>query len=221
MENYAMLEQVFEPNFSVTQPLDEDDPQAGTETLAFHLQAIGNLIVRNGRIVACDPLVSLVGAREFTHDFPKGAFPVELAIARTGDEEYIAFARIRFSNRPAVRWENAVPQGHDPAELGDDELFGYGVDSGTGAFMDTSGQAQLHAFMGEDAFYFDAFEAAFDQNYQDTRTWLLWEGTETNAAMFTSGLGDGFYPSFVGYDPSGAICRLVTDFGLVDWEPAV
>jgi hypothetical protein len=34
--------------------------------------------------------------------------------------------------------------------------------------------------------------------------------------MFKSGWGDGFYATYIGYDKSGNICRLVTDFVVIE-----
>jgi hypothetical protein len=34
--------------------------------------------------------------------------------------------------------------------------------------------------------------------------------------MFKSGWGDGFYATYIGYDKAGNICRLVTDFVVIE-----
>ncbi|WP_409347192.1 DUF4241 domain-containing protein [Paenibacillus sp. MBLB4367] len=36
-------------------------------------------------------------------------------------------------------------------------------------------------------------------------------------AVFSSGYGDGLYPTYIGYDKAGRIARLTTDFGCL-WE---
>nr|MCU0910302.1 DUF4241 domain-containing protein [Paracoccaceae bacterium] len=35
-------------------------------------------------------------------------------------------------------------------------------------------------------------------------------------AVFSSGWGDGWYASYWGFDQSGCLCALVTDFGVLD-----
>jgi hypothetical protein len=218
MQNYEILEKAFGRDFSVTQAADESGAQ--TETLRFSIQPIGNLLVSTGSIIACDPLVAAPDSEPFVNAFPRGAFPVELAIARYDDgsaDERVAFARLKFSDAAPARWEGALAEGQDPAELEEGELYGYGVDSGLGAFMDTAGREALERLMEEDDDYEETLEGEFEKNYRHTRSWLLWQRGEANVAMFTSGLGDGFYPSFVGFDADGGICRLVTDFGLVEW----
>ncbi len=37
-------------------------------------------------------------------------------------------------------------------------------------------------------------------------------------AAFTTGLGDGRYATYIGFDAAGKPSRLVTDFGLFDWK---
>lgn len=219
MESYDVLEKAFTAGFTVTQPIDETTDEL--ETLHFQPQTLGGLNVQTGRVIAADALASAREARPFVNEFPHGEFPVELAVARYddgGNDERVAFARIKFSDAPPARWEGALSEGEDPSELEEGELFGYGVDSGRGAFLDTRGQAELVDFLENEADPYDQLEDALEKSYRDTRDWLLWQRNGATVAFFSSGLGDGFYPSFIGYDADGAICRLVTDFGLVEWE---
>jgi hypothetical protein len=39
-----------------------------------------------------------------------------------------------------------------------------------------------------------------------------------NLAAFTTGLGDGKYATYIGYDAAGKPCRLLSDFKLFDWK---
>ena len=75
-----------------------------------------------------------------------GNFPVELAVAQIVDDERVAFARIKFSSETPISWTIAVCDGQDVSKLNVDEIFGYGVDAGTGAFMDTSGAKEFMTF---------------------------------------------------------------------------
>ncbi len=56
------------------------------------------------------------------------------------------------------------------------------------------------------------------KNYVDTRCWTNYKVDELgNIITFSSGFGDGSYPSYWGYDEKDEICCLVTDFvGLFD-----
>lgn len=37
-------------------------------------------------------------------------------------------------------------------------------------------------------------------------------------AAFTTGIGDGRFASYIGFDAAGKPCKLVTDFGLLKWK---
>jgi hypothetical protein len=186
------------------------------QEMAFARKRIGNLKVTSGHIVACDPLV-LFEIEPFITVFPKGAFPVELAVARTGNDERVAFARVLFSEQPVVRWEPALTKEQDPGKLKQGEFYGYGVDSGTGGFMDRNAARALQAKFEKDQTFPDKLIAKMDKTYRNTWSWCLCGLDGENAAMFSSGYGDGSYASYVGYDAQGRVARLLTDFYLVSW----
>jgi hypothetical protein len=37
-------------------------------------------------------------------------------------------------------------------------------------------------------------------------------------ALFSSGYGDGRYPTYKAYDKDGTLAAVITDFGIVPWE---
>lgn len=55
-----------------------------------------------------------------------------------------------------------------------------------------------------------------EKNYQHTWDWLMWTRNDDNVAMLKSGWGDGLYATYIGFDKDGSICRLVTDFMVLD-----
>ncbi|WP_374979883.1 DUF4241 domain-containing protein [Pseudomonas solani] len=180
----------------------------------LHTQAIGELELPTGQLVACDPLVSCDGP--FTQAVPKGRYPLQLAIARIGDDERVAFARIVFAPGPATRWEMAQVKGQDPNTLAPDEFFGYGVDSGTGGFLDAAALRSYEARRDQEGEAFDErLFAELDKTYQHTRSWYLLPTDAGNVAFFSSGYGDGAYPSYFGYDADGRLVAVVTDFLLL------
>jgi hypothetical protein len=181
----------------------------------FYTHLIGNIIIKDGYIVACDPFI-YNNDLPFSNKFPTGYFPVELAIAQIGDDERVAFARIKFSNETPSSWTIAVCDGEDISKFNDDEVIGYGVDAGTGAFMDISGAEEFISFLTEKENNFQILIDEMEKNYKHTWDWLLWNRNNTNVAMFKSGWGDGVYATYIGYDGTGCICRLVTDFAVID-----
>ncbi|MGG1661007.1 DUF4241 domain-containing protein [Brevibacillus sp. NRS-1366] len=196
----------------------------------LYCQEIGQLQVKTGRIVANDPLV-MFETEPFALSFPKGVFPVQLAIAKVsanadasqvGDEqqpdERVAFAQIVFANKPVTSWKMAVWENSDVAQLAANEFFGYGVDSGTGSFMDASACQLLEQEIEQNDMYLESLIKDMDKTYKHTRSWLVKDlGDGNNIAMFSTGWGDGSYASYIGLDEEGQIVRLVTDFYLFDW----
>jgi len=200
------LEQAFNKGFTYT-----DDAK---NLYQFYTKDIGNLKIADGRIIVCDPFM-FTGEAPLETQFPVGEFPVQLAIAAINTDERVGFARIKFSNQDAADWKIASWEGQDAETLTDDQIIGYGVDSGTGAFMDTSGGKEFAAFLDADDKNFEVLTEEMNNTYQPTRSWLLWGKNNVNAALFSAGWGDGFYASYIGYDANGNICRLVTDFQVI------
>lgn len=203
----ALFSQAFDPGFTVTPP---DGP------ITLSRIEIGKLGVPSGRIVACDPFIC-DGTEAFSRRVPVGKFPVQLAIAKLPNDERMAFARILFADRPAVRWEMALRPGQTLKDLKPGYIHGYGVDTGTGAFMDAATLAPYLAATASEAAterLVDVLNAA----PVGTRAWLLRPYGQANVAMFSSGWGDGFYASYFGLDDTGRVVALVTDFGVVEWR---
>jgi hypothetical protein len=115
--------------------------------------------------------------------------------------------------------------GEDISSLEEGKIFGYGVDSGTGCFMD-SNVAQLileknwNAETDED-FFSSLLLAALEKSSNSPWCWTNFcvdESTQANIIAFDSGWGDGIYPSYFGYDAQENINRIVTEFiNLFDW----
>jgi hypothetical protein len=188
--------------------------EQGRSTL--RLRHVADLVVSSGAIVAADGIVVLPDELPFTVRVPVGRYPVILSLAEsdTGDVR-VAFARIQFDQGAPVRWELALRPGQDSTKLGRDEIFGYGVDSGTGSFLDLAALRQLAGHPD----YADRIIADLEAHEVFSWSWaemVLDEASGANAVVFSSGLGDGVYASYLGYDTSGQVVALVTDFGLLD-----
>lgn len=154
--------------------------------------------------------------KPFTQLFPTGNFPVQLSIARFDEEEVIAFARIHFSDEPVARWEAALLEGQAPLPLGGEKRHGYSVDAGVGIFIDEDANKLLNfdAVNNMDA----ALYKELDKHYRKNWRYALYDFNGHNLAAFTSGDGDGYYSSYIGFDANGKPCRLVTDFDIIRWK---
>lgn len=209
---YAIDTRALEAAFSAGQWREHGKP------VTCSVVDAGVLQLTSGRVVAADPLVD-PDAPAFDLQVPVGAHPVALAIARmeNGDER-IAYARVSFGGGAVREWRMALLEGQSTASLGADEFFGYGVDTGTGCFMDRDAGQLLARRFEEDEAASDALVEAMEATYRSTRSWAVYRPSEAhpaNVVCFSSGWGDGSYPSFVGLDEAGRPVALVTDFCVV------
>jgi hypothetical protein len=179
---------------------------------------IGQLLVTSGNLAASDPFV-VPNPPPFTQAIPVGRYPVSVAIARFGEgdecDERVAFARVELSNLPVFSWAMALTERQDPATLEHDGYFGYGVDAGTGCFMDPVAGRLLAERMDREDEYFNVMIDGMEATYKYTRSWLDWRPSterDENIICFSSGWGDGSYPSFFGFSAAGRVCMLLTDF---------
>ena len=223
------LERAFQPDFKVTQEYDfqtaDNAVAIELSTLDFTVKNLGRLKIKHGRIIACDPANGDddVSIKPLNASFPKGKYLCEVSVACIDEstEEYVAFARVRFSNELPVRWELAVREGENVEKPNKNSNFGYPVESGTGCFMDISAQSAYKMAVKKDDNYWEQIEDEMAERDEKACGAMIWSLDEANMAVFPSGYGDGKYSSYVGYDEEGKICRLVTDFLVMDGDATI
>lgn len=165
------------------------------------LTNIADIRIMSGKVVACDGFV--FESEPLEAEFPTGIFPVCLAVAQFTNDQRVACAAILFSTNAAVRWEFCG---------------GYGVDSGTGCYMDVKAAKLRDKQTKLEPDSYMKVIAAMEKHRVDTWDWAsiaLDETTGINFVLFSSGFGDGGYNCFVGYDATGKPTRLVTDFSIL------
>ena len=184
--------------------------------IRLYAVTIGKLKISSGHIVACDPGHIDEYGIPFTQEFPKGEYPVQLAIAKLGYDETIAYARINFSDESVQRWEFALQKGQSPLPVGGKEMHGYSVDLGIGMFADEEASKAI------DKTNLTSLDAALykemDKNYRNDWRFTMHSFGPYNLAAFSSGFGDGYYATYIGFDAAGKPCRLLTDFGFFHWK---
>jgi hypothetical protein len=204
------FELAFQPGWRV---------KVGDADVGFEIYDGGRLRITSGRIRACDPLV-VMGGPAFTVGVPIGAFPVRMALVQGRDDHgRVAFARVDFSLEPVVRWEMALVPGQDAATLKPDEIFGYGVDAGTGSFVDVETAALAEAKIRADEDLVQRWISE-GEHKKPPMFFLDVDMGPGNIIMFHSGWGDGLYASWFGYDARGHVAALLTDFQVIDWATA-
>lgn len=157
----------------------------------------GVLRLPTGRVVAADPGTLDRHDEPFTVPVPPGDHPVLLATMRWEEEGWreTTAAMLRVSDRPTATWELAVRPGQDVRLLDEGGFYGFGVDTGMGAFLDASGREALAAAYAERPESGEVADPA----------------TGTNLIAYHSGRGDGSYPVWIGRTAGGEVTCLVAD----------
>lgn len=188
---------------------------------ARHLQRqpCGLLNITSGRIVACDPLVQPERQPFVRSVSGRGAFTVEVLQDNGRHALAVLWLRERGGLQATdLRWAPALLEGQSQDALGDDEFYGYPVDAGVGCFMDVDGakamaerEASEAGKPGYVSYYDDVLHAELGTADMADH-YPLGAGTPNNVLIFSSGWGDGSYPSFWALDAAGEPVALVTDF---------
>ncbi len=191
-------------------------PEAKPRPLRLFHFPVGHLALPTGRLAACDPLSYPAEANVFDTEFPSGLHPVVLSVADFGDDQRVAFATIRLSQGTVTYWDHLVWEGEDASTLQPGQIFGYGVDAGTGAFFDASGRRLLQQLNAADDAFSDSIGGALEKTYRTTWSWASVPLGTANLVCFSTGWGDGFYPSYCGYDEGGQMIAIVNDLAAFD-----
>ncbi|MFF4631058.1 DUF4241 domain-containing protein [Streptomyces griseorubiginosus] len=191
-------------------------------TGVIHVAGGGELDLPTGQVVASDPFVYLGSGdiAPFTVSVPPGRYRVEAAVATLSRPDEppadrphlrVAAARLVIRTEPTTTWELALRPDQDPAELGDDEFYGYGVDAGTGCFYDAAAEEAFPEVQEDEdeGPLWDAFE---NSDWSPGPHLVKSASTGHTLVAFTSGWGDGFYPTWIGRSASGEVTCFLTDF---------
>jgi hypothetical protein len=132
-----------------------------------------------------------------------GTYPVHATLARYRDQAFdsVAFASLVLSDAPTIRWEEASV---------------IAVDGGTATITSTEGRDALARAQDDQVAAVDLDTQIFDSMIAHDYLATEWALTpETNLIRVSSGVGDGGYPVYVGFDAAGEATRVVVDFLLL------
>ncbi len=207
-------------------PISSHSPDLGNYQL--ERRELGDLVLTTGSIVANDPFV-FFETTPFTRSVHPGKYPVTIYIAQfkhrnQQSDERIAYACVRFKPETLLSWESgqvALPNRPAPKP---NESYCYGVDAGTGCFMDVAVTQLFAALEKTDTVawerrFIDPLTEGMDATYKHTRSWATLElepESGLNLIAFSSGWGDGCYPSYWGLDAQGDAACLLTDFRVIE-----
>ncbi len=191
----------------------------------LHREVLGEVNLPTGRIVAMDPLTLSADKAGFVQTVPPGKYLA--TVYWTEDKDWgkrNAFAALQFSFEPILEWKIAVNTKQNYKALKDDEIFGYAVDGGMGSFLSPEAYQALEDSMDlaqkNTTNYSNYYDDVLSQPLEATNpSRLLYAPTtdpEKTIAMFASGFGDGYYPSYFGFDAQHRPVMLITTFFVVD-----
>ena len=191
--------------------------------ITFTTHYLGELILTSGRLVACDPL-AFPDSEAFQKSLPIGKYPVFLIVAHypKNNDQRVAYAIIRIREQTPVNWKLGICSDEELDSLTENDTLGYPVDSGVGCFMDFDAVKILddsihYAYIAnpQEESLIDLIQDELRKNYRHTWKWAnicIDKSTQLNIIAFSSGYGDGCYPTYFGYDTEDKIVNIVTEF---------
>ena len=179
---------------------------------ALRQHVVAPLTMPTGDLAVCDPFVFAAEAQPFSLPLPAGTYPVILTLASRGGDTRVAFARIELSDVRPTSFDLMTLEGQDQSDLAPDEVFGFPVDAGTGCFGDHEAIRELGGLLLGDDHYWERLSAEMEKTYVHTWSAISWElPSGLNVVAFSTGYGDGLYPTYVGLGPDDAIVCVVAD----------
>ena len=187
----------------------------------FKVHELDKLNLPSGDLVAADAITT-PDRPAFDTRLPAGRYPVSIAIKQiltkgkqgnTGNQR-VAYAKLSITDKPVAQWLLATTCKPDPKHLDDDEYYGYPVDAGVGSFMDVRASKILCGIHDSG----ERIIAELERHDVESWSWANFVVDPVgglNVIVFSSGYGDGTYPTYYGLTNNGEIACVVTDFMIV------
>lgn len=147
MKPFSNLDALLQDGYSFRY----NSPTDGAQDVTISVDPVGKLVLTSGKLLAWDLLMVPDDRYCLKKTLRPGRYPVYVSVAEfhpDGDTR-VACAMLRISEEPTVRWEAAAVNEPDPEQT--EERYSYGVDSGTGSFMDVDVAQILAPLVWEEA----------------------------------------------------------------------
>jgi len=190
----------------------------GTHSV-INVHAVGELKLPTGSLIAQDPRWEHPRVPPFTVPVPPGQYPVIVSISHWDQSptagvasplRLVNAAKLVVADQPVASWELALQPGQDPTALAEGQFFGFGVDSGTGSFLDAAASHHLRP-LRQDREWTQAIAAISAQGAIGIPT----ADPDLNIIVFKCGMGDGSYPVWIGRAASQEPVCFVADLELL------
>jgi hypothetical protein len=197
---------------------------------------IGDIYLPTGEIIASDPFFTQ-DIKPFARTVNPGVYKVYIYVIEIEPgHNRIAFAKIKFKQETASHWILALTEDmkiEDLANLKEGQYFGFPVDAGLGCFLDAktnliylNKMKEFYQKYPDKNYYDDLLAAEFDtysssnkysSDIGDWNNHVVDDKSDMNILMFASGWGDGYYPTYWGYNDKKEAIELTIDF-LIDLD---
>ena len=225
-ECFALNLKYISDNNKVASDIEKQFVKTNTR---FYL-TVGNIDCPTGKIVVGDPLAYLytgMFCSILDISIPPGEYPVEISICRSNDIGIrVCTVRLKIKNTKATVYEVANSTIDGAAFKSKDGIVsGFLVDAGMVSICDLKVSEEYGAFLDDwykknpngnhyDDYFADFFkesEKKYPQFQREDGDFIEWANPNTGnrLVMIASGMGDGFYQSYFGYDANNDICELI------------
>lgn len=214
---------------------DLDDEMNSQELTEIH---IGDVNLPTGKIIVADPFFSLE-QRPFSRTVEADKYPVYIYMTEIDTLHHrVAYAKIKFRPENPSKWVLALTDdltNDELTDLGEDEFYGFPVESGLACFLDEETNTRFVAKMDElqeknpESNYYDDVLSDEFREYSGKNNFSRELGdwndhrpdadSDNNVIMFASGWGDGYYPAYWGLNENGDTIELVIDFLINEFDP--
>lgn len=200
-----------------------------TRSESRYFLTVGEIDCPTGNIVVADPLAYLGTAFSpiLAEKIPAGKYPVMVSICRHEDIGLrMCTAKLKVKDTKPIKYIRAKSDPETAIKVKDGgTMDGFPVDAGVMCFIDAQVANEYNDFLDkwhqehpDDNHYDDYFAEFFAQSYEampayqrEGGDFIEWANPETGnkMVMVSSGLGDGFYLSYNGYDEAGDIAEII------------
>lgn len=187
----------------------------------------GDLALPTGQFVCTDPMYRVLGLPQVWTTKP-GDYPVYLYIGLYDDfRGRVAYAELNIKDEIPAYWEWSLISEKLLADDFEKKMNGmYPVENGLGSFSDyqtwkiyNQEITDYYASKKDGNYYTDILESHFKANVNRPSSsrgedWINYKPAKANGniIMFGSGMGDGLYARYVGYNKNGEVIKFITDF---------
>ena len=170
-----------------------------------------------GRIIAADPIL-LYDDECFSEHVKAGEYAVNLYVGKAEKrKKQTLVSEIRINDNEAIKWEMALLDGESSKAFAHDEFMGYEVENGLGSFMDEKAMDILDLMSEEELNNYELrIKDEVSKSDHSCANLIIDEKTGLNIVVFASAWNEGTFPTYYGYDKNDKLCRLVTDFMVIE-----